>query len=1212
MFTARKTPFVTDCRPFILLFWVRAKFSLSNAKPQQRCATQKRRIPLNATALVHGERMIQSPTVGSILSQQLSTIAPDATLSEGVARLKEDVRQALAVVENGVCVGVLSESDLARISLRDLPSITPIAELMRAPQFIDPECTVQEAAQQLSTSTHDYLAVSDSHGDLVGLIGMRELLKQLPFFDPSKQAAMPPSEATALAYQQALIDNFPFPVWLKDDESRFLAVNQPFAESCGCNDPAALVGKSDLDLWPRELAESYRADDRQVMSSGRKKQVEEQIGQADQRGWFETYKAPVFNPDGSILGTVGFAREITQRMQVQTELRSHEALLRTALESTADGILVIDASGKVVTANCRFQALWGIPDELFRLGDDDKLLSFVLDQLIDPEAFLSEVKRLYGTEEIAFETLWLKDGKVIERYSVPLHQPQGVGRIWSFRDVTEREQALAALQHEQRFLKTLIKSIPDLISLKDPQGLYLACNQKFEEFFGVSESEIKGKTDHDYVDKELADSFRANDLAAIKAGKPRRNEEWITFKSNGHRALLETTKTPMYSADGELIGVLAIGHDITAARSNEQSIRDLDMRRKALMDISLDGIAIINQEHRVVEANARFCEMLGYSQEEMLQLHSWDWDALFTEAQIREHFADLTQVATRFETRHRRKDGSIFDVEISASGREVGGEPVVVTIVRDISEKNRVMQDLRAQRDLFSGGPTMVFSWRPEAGWPVAFCSANVKQLLGYRGQRMMSGELLFASLIHPDDLQRISTEVATHLVSNADSFEQEYRLRHADGHYLNVYDYTRIDRDASGKVRSLYGYLLDISRQREAEHERLRMERELQQTRKMEALGQLTGGVAHEFNNMLAIILGFTGLLRRDLASDPRFVGYLDQIEQAGARAKGLIQQMLTFSRPREHQPERIALKPAIQEALTLVRSSLPSSIEIDYQPRSGLPDVRLDTGELQQVMTNLLLNARDAMEGKGHVSITLDWYQGSESECQIYQAPVEGSWVEIAVSDDGHGIAEDALPRIFEPFFTTKPVGKGSGLGLTVVQGIVKRCGGHLLVESRPGKGTRFRMLFPPLAREIEPSQPPKRVRKVPPKLHGRVLVVDDERALTRLIKELLEREGLEVTVMDDSRDALSLLKQSPESFDVLISDQTMPEMLGTELAMEAKAIHSRIGVILYSGYSEVVNADSASEFGVDHFLTKPVSPEALRNSLEQLLGGKYRPES
>jgi two-component system sensor histidine kinase/response regulator len=383
-------------------------------------------------------------------------------------------------------------------------------------------------------------------------------------------------------YQRALLDNFPFLVWLKDADSRFLAVNAPFAKAAGQDDPKVLVGKTDLDVWPKDLAEHYRADDHEVLLSGQAKNIEEAVVVDGQCRWHETYKSPI-TLDGKVVGTVGFAREITEKVAAR------EAL----------------------------------------------------------------------------------------------------------------EQALAELQQERGFLKTLIGTIPDMIWLKDPHGVYLACNSRFEELYGASEQELIGKTDYDYVAPELADTFRVNDLAAIAAGRSRINEEWLTFAKDGHRELAETTKTPMYDPQGTLIGVLGVAHDITAARQAQAALQEAHERRRLLMDTSLDGIAIINQDHWIIEANPRFAEMLGYSQGELLGLRTWDIDAQVSEAEVRERFADLSTINATFESRHRRKDGSIYDVEISASGTTVDGAKIVLTVCRDISERKRAESVLKESEARF-------------------------------------------------------------------------------------------------------------------------------------------------------------------------------------------------------------------------------------------------------------------------------------------------------------------------------------------------------------------------------------------------------------------------------------------------------------------------------------------------------------------------------
>jgi PAS domain S-box-containing protein len=704
--------------------------------------------------------------------------------------------------------------------------------------------------------------------------------------------------------------------------------------------------------------------------------------------------------------------------------------------------------------------------------------------------------------------------------------------------------------------------------------------------------------------------------AALKAHLDGRSplyesEHRVRHKDGSYRWVLSRGMAVARDGDGTAIRLIGTHTDVTERQMERQRLIDSEAQLEAIFANSQVGIMLLTGYRILTRCNQRMADILGYGTPQemvgisMRQLHLSQGNFVDFGKRFYDNLRERDILHIEYQL--QRRDGQA--IWCLLSGKALGRthppdlNKGVLWVVDDISHMKQTERELREQRDLFSGGPTMVFQWQAGPDWPVDFCSANVRPILGYSSKQLQSGEVSYASLIHPDDLPVISKQVEDYLARGVVTFEQEYRLRHAQGHYLTFYDYTQVQRDEQGEIRSIYGYLLDITLQRESEQERLRMQRELERARRMEALGQLTGGVAHEFNNMLAIIMGHAGLLRARLgsAAEPRLAGCLDHIEQAGSRAKDLILQMLTFSRPQENRPQRIALKPAVQESITLARGSLPSSIEIDYRPRSGLPDVHLDMGELQQLLTNLLINARDAMDGKGRIEVAVDLYRGEGEECQHCNAQVAGEWVQLSVEDNGHGIARDDLARIFEPFFSTKVVGEGTGLGLSVVLGIMERNKGHILVDSEPGAGTCFRLLFPPVNWEAEalavPAQrPPEGVA-----LKGRVLVVDDEPALTELMRELLHGRGLEVIVSNDSREALALLLAEKRQIDLLITDQTMPGLLGTELVRHAKGRLPRLKTILCTGHSEQVDATSAAGKGIDHYLLKPVEPERLWRAVE-----------
>ncbi len=691
------------------------------------------------------------------------------------------------------------------------------------------------------------------------------------------------------------------------------------------------------------------------------------------------------------------------------------------------------------------------------------------------------------------------------------------------------------------------------------------------------------------------------------------SEHRVRQKDGDYRWILDRGLVVSRDSEGRALRMIGTHTDVTEQHHDRDRIVESEAKLDAIFRNSQVGIMLLTGYRLLDRCNQRLADIFGYDTPEELvgvSMRQFHLSERAFDEFGREYYDSLRQQEMlHVEYRLRRRDGT--PVWCIVSGKALDNKvPAdlskgVLWVVDDISHIKATERELRYQRDLFSGGPTMVFEWMPEPGWPVKFCSANVRELLGYDPRQLLDGTRRYAELIHPDDLERVMSEVSDHLASGRGSFEQEYRLLHADGAYRNIYDYTRIQRGEDGSPEIILGYLLDVTHQRESEIEALRMERELHQARKLEALGQLTGGVAHEFNNMLAIILGSSSLLRRRLALsdvDPAR-RYVDQIEQAGKRARDMISKMLSFSRTGERRVERLDTRAAVDQALNLVRGGLTSSIELDPKLDADVPDVSFDQSELQQVLTNLVVNARDAMAGVGRIEVRVRRVIENGSECPQCHGLLEGEWVEISIADQGPGIEPVILERIFDPFFTTKPVGKGTGLGLSVVQGIMERNGGHVLVESQAGVGTRFRLMLPPLAPGSQVRLVEKMTEAPRVLVSGRVLVVDDEPTLTEIIDELLTDEGLDVTTCNDSREALELLvREGP--WDLLVTDQTMPNLLGTELARRARLLCPGIPVLLMSGDIFGGGFSGESDALVDGLLVKPLDSDELLATVAGLL--------
>jgi PAS domain S-box-containing protein len=410
--------------------------------------------------------------------------------------------------------------------------------------------------------------------------------------------------------------------------------------------------------------------------------------------------------------------------------------------------------------------------------------------------------------------------------------------------------------------------------------------------------------------------------------------------------------------------------------------------------------------------------------------------------------------------------------------------------------------------------------------------------------------------------------------------------------------------RDASGQIMNYVAIYHDVT-------EQLESERKLLQSQKMEAIGTLAGGIAHDFNNILFAILGYTEMAQAEVSPDSKIFSNLQCVLDAGQRAGVMVKHILSFSR--KIQPERKALflGPIVKEGLKFLRSSIPTTIEIRENLETDLPTVWADPTQIHQVLMNLCTNAAQAMrDTTGVLSIDLSSEELDPEFAAQHPPIIPGKFIRLTVGDTGHGMEPKIINRVFEPFFTTKKQGEGTGLGLSVVHGIVKSHGGTITVYSELGKGTTFNVFLP----VIEAKPKPEETRDVSLILTGneRILLVDDEEALVDMVSAMLTEIGYEVTSKTSSRDALELFRLDPQRFDLVITDFTMPEMTGAELARELIAIRPEISVILCSGLSLTLDDGQIKEWGVRTLIRKPILKKdlarAVRGVLDQESKGAY----
>ncbi len=523
---------------------------------------------------------------------------------------------------------------------------------------------------------------------------------------------------------------------------------------------------------------------------------------------------------------------------------------------------------------------------------------------------------------------------------------------------------------------------------------------------------------------------------------------------------------------------------------------------------------------------------------------------------------------------------------------------------REVEGRLRVLESLQESKrrlnTLLSNLPGMAYRCDNSPDWTMRFVSEGCKELTGLDPADLVDDAVTtYADLVHPVDRPRVWARIQE-CSRDGRPFELEYRIRHSDGSWRWVWEKGRMVSGPEESPGILEGFIHDIT-------ERRRLARELQQAQKMEILGQVTGGVAHDFNNLLGVILGYTALARKHPADPEKTSRYLAHVSRAGERARDIVSQMLAFSRKETGTDEVIDIRERVAEEIDMLRSTMPATVDIELELHDNVPNVELQPGQLNQVLMNLTINARDAMNGQGTISICVSRREGFSGQCSVTHKAFEGDFVELEIADSGAGIDPERIDKIFDPFYTTKAAGKGSGLGLAVVEGIVRSHGGYIVVSNRPHGGAVFSVYFPVSTQratsglaadgDINPAA------GAPDTAGKRVMIVDDEVVLAGFLAEFLQSYGYATTVFDGAAAALDAFRARPDSFDLVITDQTMPGMSGLELVDGLRTENPDLPIILCTGYSEYVNAESARERGIG-FLPKPVDPERLLAMLAERL--------
>ena len=613
----------------------------------------------------------------------------------------------------------------------------------------------------------------------------------------------------------------------------------------------------------------------------------------------------------------------------------------------------------------------------------------------------------------------------------------------------------------------------------------------------------------------------------------------------------------------------------------------------------------------MLAVNKQFCEKLGYHADCiegkcLVELAFWKNDSqsrLFLERL--KNNEDLSN----WETELIGGDGRVIPYVLTSQQGPIHGKPWALISGREFSDHKKIEEALRHSETLYREAQEIAHIGHWELDLPTnrLIWSEEIFKIFEINPTDFSESYDTFLALIHPDDRNLVDQTYRLSLKKKT-PYDMVHRLKMTDGRIKYVHERGQSQWNEDGIAVRTIGTVQDITPFKEAELARERMENQLRQSQKLEALGTLVSGIAHDFNNILSIILGYTELSLEQVAKESILYENMEEIFNATIRARELVSQILSFARSQPQQKCVVEIQLIIKEVLKLIRSTLPASINI-HQSLATNAKVLADSVQIHQVFMNLFTNAAHAMADcdTGFLSVELDMIDLDENDIKRFVDIAPGRYVKLSVGDTGTGMAPDIKERIFEPFFTTKPVGIGTGLGLSVVHGIIKNHGGLILAYSEEGVGTTFK-IFLPVADALEADA--TAILSVVPMGTERIFVVDDEPAIMSLLKRMLSSLGYAVETATDPLVALSMLKRNHGEFDLLIADMNMPRMSGIRLAECIMAEGASFPVIITSGLSEKITHILTGDTKILKILQKPIIKKDLAKAVREVLDSNLFP--